>query len=119
MLSNPNGLSDSEFMNPEEKARQQIDAMLTASGWEVQSKDAVNLSAGRGVAVCELPFATGEPGDFVCAPFPVAPKRGEGGSQRGGPGNPSTIALATVEAHQLFGEQLPKLLDELNEVLAA
>ncbi|MGA3268457.1 MAG: DEAD/DEAH box helicase family protein [Verrucomicrobiota bacterium] len=48
-------------MNPEEKARQQIDAMLTASGWVVQSKDAVNLSAGRGVAVCELPFATGEP----------------------------------------------------------
>jgi len=24
-----------------------------------------------------------------------------------------------VKAHQLFGEQLPKLLDELNEVLAA
>jgi hypothetical protein len=23
------------------------------------------------------------------------------------------------KAHQLFGEQLPKLLDELNEVLAA
>jgi type I restriction enzyme R subunit len=57
MLSNPNGLSDSEFMNPEEKARQRIDAMLTASGWEVQSKDAVNLSAARGVAVCELPLS--------------------------------------------------------------
>jgi hypothetical protein len=24
-----------------------------------------------------------------------------------------------AEAHQLFGEQLPKLLDELNQVLAA
>jgi hypothetical protein len=42
-------------------------------------------------------------------PFPVAPKPGEGGNQLGGLGN----------AHQLFGEQLPKLLDELNEVLAA
>jgi hypothetical protein len=41
--------------------------------------------------------------------FLVAPKLGEGGNQRGGLG----------KAHQLFGEQLPKLLDELNEVLAA
>jgi len=48
-------------MTPEEKARQQIDAMLTASGWEVQSKDVVNLSAARGVAVRELSFTTGEP----------------------------------------------------------
>jgi type I restriction enzyme R subunit len=40
-----------------------------------------------------------EPDDFDLAPF----------SQRGGLG----------KAHQLFGEQLPKLLDELNEVLAA
>ena len=40
-----------------------------------------------------------EPEDFDYAPF----------NQRGGLG----------KAHQLFGEQLPKLLDELNEVLAA
>ena len=48
-------------MTPEEKARQQIDAMLKASGWEVQSKDAVNLSASHGVAIRELSFKTGEP----------------------------------------------------------
>ncbi len=64
MLTNLHGPSDSEFMNPEEKARQPIDAMLTASGWEVPSKHAVNLSAARGVAVCELSCATGEP-DFT------------------------------------------------------
>ena len=40
-----------------------------------------------------------EADDFGYAPF----------SQRGGLG----------KAHQLFGEQLPRLLDELNEVLAA
>jgi hypothetical protein len=40
-----------------------------------------------------------EPNDFNYAPF----------SQRGGLG----------KAHQLFGDGLPKLLDELNEVLAA
>ncbi len=41
-------------MTPEEKARQQIDTHLTASGWAVQTKDKINLSAARGVAVCEL-----------------------------------------------------------------
>jgi len=40
-----------------------------------------------------------EPNDFNYAPF----------SQRGGLG----------KAHQLFGNDLPKILDELNEVLAA
>lgn len=48
-------------MTPEEKARQEIDAQLTASGWIVQTKDKINLSASRGVAICELSFATGEP----------------------------------------------------------
>ena len=40
-----------------------------------------------------------EPDDLELSPF----------TQRGGLG----------KAHQLFGDQLPKLLDELNEVLAA
>jgi len=48
-------------LTPEQRARETIDAMLTASGWTVQTKDAVNLSAARGVAVCELSFATGAP----------------------------------------------------------
>src|SRR3954466_12412879 len=48
-------------MTPEEKARQKIDAMLTASGWAVQEKGQINLSASRGVAICELSFKTGEP----------------------------------------------------------
>lgn len=48
-------------LTPEQLAREDIDAMLEASGWTVQSKDAVNLSASRGVAVCELSFTTGEP----------------------------------------------------------
>jgi len=46
---------------PEQRARQQIDAMLTASGWTVQTRDRVNLSASRGVAIAELSFKTGEP----------------------------------------------------------
>ncbi len=48
-------------MTPEEKARQRIDAMLNASGWTVQTKDQINLSAARGVAISELGVATSEP----------------------------------------------------------
>jgi type I restriction enzyme R subunit len=48
-------------MTPEEQARQRIDGMLDASGWLVQTKDKVNLSAARGIAVVELTFKTGEP----------------------------------------------------------
>jgi type I restriction enzyme R subunit len=59
-------------MTPEQKARQQIDALLSISI---------------------------EPEDLELSPF----------NQRGGLG----------KAHQLFGEQLPQLLAELNEVLAA
>jgi type I restriction enzyme, R subunit len=48
-------------MTAEENARTTIDAQLTASGWTVQTKDCINLSASRGVAICELSFAGGEP----------------------------------------------------------
>ncbi|HEY5915022.1 MAG TPA: hypothetical protein VJA21_30890 [Verrucomicrobiae bacterium] len=46
---------------PEQRARHQIDAMLAASGCAVQAKERINLSACRGMAVCELSFSTGEP----------------------------------------------------------
>lgn len=45
---------------PEARARQGIDAQLRASGWVVQVRSAVNLGAGPGVAVRELPSAGGE-----------------------------------------------------------
>ena len=46
---------------PEERARQEIDTLLQQCGWIVQTKTEINLSAGCGVAVCELTFKTGEP----------------------------------------------------------
>jgi len=33
--------------NPEQLVRDQIDQMLHASGWQVQSKKQINLAAGR------------------------------------------------------------------------
>ena len=44
---------------PEQLARQQIDARLVACGWIVQDRSALNLYAGRGVAVREFPLETG------------------------------------------------------------
>ena len=44
---------------PEQLARQTIDDMLAAASWCVQDNDALNLSAGRGVAVREFSLKTG------------------------------------------------------------
>ena len=37
--------------NPEQIARDKIDLMLKEAGWIVQSKNEVDLGAGRGVAL--------------------------------------------------------------------
>lgn len=50
--------------HPEQIARDKIDQMLTAAGWLVQSKNKVNLFAGRGVAVREYQTSAG-PADYV------------------------------------------------------
>ena len=39
--------------NPEQLARDQIDALLTEAGWAVQDKKAINFNAGQGIAVRE------------------------------------------------------------------
>ena len=44
---------------PEERARQNIDSLLAAAGWRVQSRDALDLGAGLGVAVREFALKTG------------------------------------------------------------
>jgi type I restriction enzyme R subunit len=38
-------------MTLEERARQQIDLLLQPSGWIVQDRSQINLSAGTGVAI--------------------------------------------------------------------
>lgn len=47
-------------MTPEERARRQIDRMLEQSGWMVQDRDQMNISAGPGVAVREFPLKSGK-----------------------------------------------------------
>src|SRR5665647_2532186 len=50
--------------NPEQIARDKIDAMLIASGWILQSKKDLNLNAGLGVAIREYQTNVG-PADYV------------------------------------------------------
>lgn len=50
--------------NPEQKARDQIDALLTASGWFIQDFNSINLAAGLGIAIREYQTDVG-PADYV------------------------------------------------------
>jgi len=49
---------------PEQSARLQIDAQLSAAGWTIQDIATLNLSASRGVAVREMQ-SMGGPADYV------------------------------------------------------
>lgn len=44
---------------PEADARQTIDQLLAAAGWNIQDVSSVNIHAARGVAIREFPLATG------------------------------------------------------------
>jgi type I restriction enzyme R subunit len=50
--------------NPEQLARDRIDSQLTSSGWIIQDKKSVNLTAGKGVAIREYATAAG-PADYI------------------------------------------------------
>jgi hypothetical protein len=46
-------------VKPEARARQKIDQLLAAAGWNVQHFEQLNLSAALGVAVREFPLKSG------------------------------------------------------------
>jgi len=46
-------------MTPEEEARQEIDNLLEAAGWEVQDYRNLNLGAALGIAIREFPLESG------------------------------------------------------------
>ncbi len=45
--------------NPEEEARELIEADLVRAGWIDQNRDGINLQARRGVAMCEFKRKSG------------------------------------------------------------
>jgi type I restriction enzyme R subunit len=52
-------------MKPEDRARARIDGMLTAAGWAMQDRAALNLAAARGVAVRYFPLLGGDEADYL------------------------------------------------------
>ncbi|MGI6609084.1 MAG: type I restriction-modification enzyme R subunit C-terminal domain-containing protein [Limnochordia bacterium] len=50
--------------HPEQRARDRIDHLLTEAGWQLQSRDSVNVYSSLGVAVRELHTTEG-PADYV------------------------------------------------------
>lgn len=50
--------------NPEQLARDQIDALLTEASWVVQNKKAIDFNAGQGIAVREYQTDAG-PADYA------------------------------------------------------
>jgi type I restriction enzyme, R subunit len=50
--------------NPEQSARDRIDAMLVEAGWLVQDKKAINFNSGPGIAIREYQTDVG-PADYV------------------------------------------------------
>ena len=57
-------MSPTPNQNPEQEARDNIDALLENSGWVVQDKTAINWGAGQGIAVREYQTDVG-PADYV------------------------------------------------------
>lgn len=134
-------------LNPEQRARQRIDAQLIACGWVVQDYRAVDFSAGRGIALREAPLKSGTCDDLLLvdrkAVGVIEAKKESTGVETFSRDerDPSprsrrvftslSIELEDLElspfnqrgglgkAHQLLGAQLPALPDELNEALAA
>jgi type I restriction enzyme R subunit len=51
--------SDASIMTPEQQAREKIDTQLVASGWAVQDYIKIDFSAGRGIALREVPLKSG------------------------------------------------------------
>ena len=50
--------------NPEQRARDNIDKLLTQSGWKVQDRKDIDFNSGLGIAVREYPTDIG-PVDYV------------------------------------------------------
>ena len=114
-------------MTPEQKARERIDAMLALCGWEVQDYKKFNPSTSRSIALREVPLKTG-PCDYLllvdrhaAMVFGSNLKTLSMNSQISNFKSQTDLSrpAGPDKAHQLFGEQLLNLLDELNLTLVA
>ena len=90
---------------PEQRAREQIDAALSAAGWAVQSRDEMNVNATQGVAIREFIMAKGHGyADYLLfvdgRPVGALEAKKEG------------VTLTSAEPQvQLYSKGLPDVLD--------
>jgi type I restriction enzyme R subunit len=92
-------------ITPEDRARQNIDKLLTDAGWVVQDKRATNLLAARGVAVREFPLRPGHgEADYLlfvdAAPMGVIEAKREGVTLTG-------VELQTTKYSEGIPDNLP------------
>ena len=104
-------------MNPEEKARRNIDKMLEAAGWHIQNYAERDTGAALGVAVREYPLANAQRADYLlfvsglAVGFIEAKKEGitlSGAAQQ-----------AAAKVYQLFGDDLDDILKSLTKKLVS
>ncbi|MGH7788040.1 MAG: DEAD/DEAH box helicase family protein [Candidatus Binatia bacterium] len=86
-------------MTPEQLARQQIDAQLTACGWAIQDHNRVDLSAARGIALREARLTGGFADYFLIVdrrPLGIIEAKREG-----------TLLSGVVDQSAFYGRNLP------------
>jgi type I restriction enzyme R subunit len=87
---------------PEQAAREQIDVSLFAAGWVVQDYKAVDLGAGRGIALREVPLKSGR-----CDYQLLADRKAVGVIEAKKAG--ATLSTVAEQSGQ-YGESLPDFL---------
>ena len=92
-------------MTPEEKARQQIDAILVASGWLIQDYKQFNPSAGRGIALREAPLKSGR-----CDYLLLVDRKAVGVAEAKKEG---TLLSGVAEQSGHYAENLPELIQSI------
>jgi type I restriction enzyme R subunit len=105
--------------NPEQIARDKIDAMLKAAGWLVQSKKKVNLSAAQGVAVREYQTDVG-PADYVLfvdrKPVGIIEAKREEEGQRLLAAEDQAVSYAKAKLKYLDNDPLPFVYESTGTV---
>lgn len=92
-------------MTPEQKARQQIDAQLIASGWVVQDYKQFNPSVGRGIALREAPLKSG-----TCDYLLLVDRKAAGVAEAKKPG---TLLSGVAEQSGHYAENLPDFIQSV------
>ncbi len=105
--------------NPEQLARDRIDAALVQSGWILQKKSAINLAAGLGVAIREYQTDIG-PADYVLFvnknPVGIIEAKREEVGVRLTMHEDQSVGYASAKLKFLNNEKLPFVYESTGEV---